>query len=604
MTNKEIALQYLRSGLSVIPLYSPSMCPGNLAEEEIIYKCKRSLVLWKKYKNQHPTEDEVNTWWDKWPDANIAIVTGKISNLVVFDIDKEDATEYAEEEGGFPITVKANTDKGYHIYVQDPDFEVKNSVNKDLGMDIRGDGGYVVAPPSFHGSGRQYEWEEGLSIFEIDPAPCEQWMEYYLKEVANSSSKPAKENPLKPSNTVDTASKAAIGDTYTDILKNGAQQGNRNHTAAKLIGHLLGKGNDETVVWELLKQWNVGKNNPPLDETELRKSFDSISKLNSKNAKKDQEKKDIDVGEFLDTVKRVTEEYDEQYFRVPFAGTMLSIMESKMNNGLIGGRTYVLGGIPSSCKTALANNITDNICLNGHPVLFFSYDDGRTELRYRTYSRFSGSDIEEFNNCKLAKSDVETICRNDSISSINKMKYVVQKIIKVDDWTQLIDKVYARHKKSPVIMIDYLRKLKTKSNRLDERLRVDEILSTLTDMAKIHNIPVLVISELARDSYKTGQRLSMASFKESGSIEYEASWLGILAAVEEDGFGYSLKNDWEHIINHDGNIDLIVFKAKRGTGMTGRISLKLDKSHMIVRDRIESTKTDSVTQLRKASKFD
>ena len=51
----------------------------------------------------------------------------------------------------------------------------------------------------------------------------------------------------------------------------------------------------------------------------------------------------------------------------------------------------------------------------------------------------------------------------------------------------------------------------------------------------------------------------MTSYKESGNIEYEASWLGILAAVEDDG--YTLKNDWERIINHDGNVDLIVFKA-------------------------------------------
>jgi hypothetical protein len=128
-------------------------------------------------------------------------------------------------------------------------------------------------------------------------------------------------------------------------------------------------------------------------------------------------------------------------------------------------------------------------------------------------------------------------------------------------------------------------------------------MSTLTDMAKSYNLPVLVISELARDSYKTGQRLSMASFKESGNIEYEASWLGILAAVEDDGIGYRIKNDWERIINHDGNIDLIVYKAKRGTGATGRIALKLDKSKMTVRDRIESTKTDCVTPMRKKSKF-
>jgi replicative DNA helicase len=290
---------------------------------------------------------------------------------------------------------------------------------------------------------------------------------------------------------------------------------------------------------------------------------------------------------------------------VPFAaGNLLSIMESKMNGGLIGGRTYVLGGIPSSGKTVLTNNIADNICLNGHPVLFFSYDDGRAELRYRTYCRFSGFDIEEFNNHRISKSDLKTIYRNEKITRISKSKYIVQKIVKVEDWPQLVDKIYARQQKSPVIMIDYLRKVKTESNRMDERLRVDEILSKLTEMAKTHNIPVLVISELARDSYKTGQRLSMASFKESGSIEYEASWLGILAAVEEDGFGYSLKNDWERIINQDGNIDLIVFKAKRGTGVTGRIALKLDKSHMTVRDRIEATKSDGVTPLRRASKFD
>jgi replicative DNA helicase len=263
-------------------------------------------------------------------------------------------------------------------------------------------------------------------------------------------------------------------------------------------------------------------------------------------------------------------------------------MESKMNGGLIGGRTYVLGGIPSSCKTGLANNVVDNICLNGHPVLFFSYDDGRAELRYRTYSRFSGFNIEDFNNRRLSESDIRTICANDSISSINKLKYVVESTIKLDEWHQLINKIHACHKKSPVIIVDYLRKVKTGSNRYDERLRVDEILTTLTDMAKAHNIPVLVLSELARDSYKTGQRLSMTSFKESGSIEYEASWLGILAAVEDDG--YTLKSDWERIINHDGNIDLIVFKAKRGTGTTGRIALKLDKSKMTVRDRIESTR--------------
>ena len=149
-----------------------------------------------------------------------------------------------------------------------------------------------------------------------------------------------------------------------------------------------------------------------------------------------------------------------------------------------------------------------------------------------------------------------------------------------------------------------MRKLRTEKKTSDERLRVDDIISKLSDIAKKHNLPVVVISELARDSYKSGQRLSMASFKESGTIEYEASWLGILAAVEElkDG-GYTTKKNWEHIIEHDGTVDLIVFKAKRGTGMTGKIPLKIDKDKMTVMDRKDHPDIDMVNKTRKTRKF-
>jgi replicative DNA helicase len=627
MSNKEIALNYVKRGLSVIPLWSPSMLKRNppkyfteqlqqklvenearetpdtredIIREEVILQCKRPVIKWKEFQSRLPTEQEVSGWFDQNPDANIGIVTGKVSNLVVFDLDSQDAVDYAENEGGFPDSVKVKTGKGYHIYAQHPGFEVRNDVRKELDIDIRADGGYVTAPPSVHGSGHQYEWVEAYSINDIDPAPCEPWMIDYLKSIAKEGqSKADKQQPPERADKPNMVRSQAGHDEYTFILQNGAEEGQRNHTATKLAGHLLGKGIPAPETWEMLRMWNQTKNHPPLDEGELRRTFDSIK---TSEAKK--EKKEVEVSQFLDTAERVVSEYDQKYVRVPFAGPLLSYMESKMNGGLVGGRTYVLGGIPSSGKTELVNNFADNICLNGHPVLFFSYDDGRAEIRYRTYARFSEFEIEDFNNRRLSKSDIEAICKNDTVSSINRNKYIIQEVFKVEEWPKLIEKIRNRHNKAPVIIIDYLRKIKTENNRADERLRVDEILSNLTTLAKTYNIPILVISELARDSYKSGQRLSMASFKESGSIEYEASWLGILAAVEEDENGYSLKSDWERIIEHDGNIDLIVFKAKRGTGVTGRIPLKLDKAKMTVRDRIETSKIDSVTPLKKASKFD
>ena len=124
MSNKEIALSYLRQGLSVIPVWSPELIKrqpyqfaselkkkleeNNRAEnpkskeevtkEFLIGFCKKPKgILWTEYQNRLPTEDEVIKWFSDWPDANIGIVTGKISNLVVFYLDSTDAIEYAED---------------------------------------------------------------------------------------------------------------------------------------------------------------------------------------------------------------------------------------------------------------------------------------------------------------------------------------------------------------------------------------------------------------------------------------------------------------------------------------------------------------------------
>ena len=292
---------------------------------------------------------------------------------------------------------------------------------------------------------------------------------------------------------------------------------------------------------------------------------------------------DLSIESFLDTPEMILQDYNQSYIRIPFAGDNLYGLQTAMGGGLAGGRLYILGGIPSTGKTVLLNNIADNICLNNYPVLFFSYDDGRAELRYRTFARFSDHCIEDF-NLKM----VEEIGAVSSIPSITKImpnKYIFQKNIPIKKWPELIEQFMLRHDNSPVIMVDYLRKIQTDNHTKEERLRVDDILGKLTSLAKDYNIPVVAISELARDSYRSGQKLSMASTKESGGIEYEASWLGILASVEEKDGNYVLKENWENIIEHDGNVDLIIFKAKRGTGSTGKIQLKVDKDKMTVTDR-------------------
>ena len=609
MTTREIALQYLAKGFSVIPLKSPAIVQrsakfkqkvqdeykNNLTfpeprHEDEIYKemfykeCKSPLVAWKEYQKRLPTVDEVNNWFNLNPDANIGIVTGRVSNLVVFDFDSASALEYVQEIGGLPESaVRVQTGKGFHFYMRHPDFDVASHVNTDLGLDIRAEGGYAVAPPSTHGSGRTYEWVEGSSFDDVSLAPCTPWMIEYLngsaKIVPAADKKQTKDKPVK-TETIQTKEKETKASEYTDLLKNGCSQGGRNQSTARLVGHFFKTGMRENEIWEMIQIWNRDQVKPPLGYDELKGIFEYVKT----NEQKTKESKIIKIDSLLDDVNKAISEYQQNHVMISFAGDNLGNLEKHMNGGFIGGRFYIFGGIPSAGKTVLLNNIADNICLNNYPVLFFSYDDGIDELLCRTFSRFSGRDIEDLNQrtCK----NIESICQLPAVKKIRPLKYIVKQMVPVEKWNDLIEQIKKKHGKPPVIILDYLRKLKSEKSNGEERLRVDGLLSNLTDIAKAHNTPVIAISELARDSYKSGQRLSMASFKESGTIEYEASWLGILAAVEEGKNGeYIVKDNWESIIKNDGNVDLIVFKAKRGTGATGRIPLKVDKKFMTVTER-------------------
>lgn len=597
----DTAMAYRNKGLSIIPLWSEATIhrnspqhfmtelrnaldknargeepkPEDIVEKELLTGfCKRPFIFkWTEYQERTASEQEIRTWFKNNPDLNIGIITGKVSGVIILDLDSQSANEYAIEKG-LPLTPTVRTGRGWQLYFKHPGIHVKNGRNARLKIDIRGEGGYGVAPPSTHGNGRKYEWVEGQSILEIEPAECPDWLIEFIKSPEAEAPKSNVDAKIDIMTGIETDPDPRERD-FAKIIRDGVESGERNHNATRLVGHLFGSGLKEKVVWEIFRIWNTAKNTPPLGEDELKRTFVSI---------RDKEKNShIKIEELLDTPQLVEKEYTQEYLRIPFAGDNLKSLEKFMNGGLVGGRFYIFGGIPTAGKTTLLNNIADNICLNDFPVLFFSYDDGRAELRYRSFARFSPHSIEEFNLRTV--SEIKKLSANAVIRKIMEMKYIVQSVIPVEKWNDLIEQIKKKHGKAPVIIIDYLRKLKTDSKTMDERLRVDNIINKLTDLAKTHNIPIIAISELARDSYKSGQRLSMASFKESGSIEYEASWLGILGAVEEVDGEYQLKENWDKMIEQDGNIEVMIFKAKRGTGNAGVVHLKVDRDKMTVRDR-------------------
>lgn len=118
---------------------------------------KQPLVRWRDESTSDTSK--VSEWWDRWPDANIGIDCGK-SQLVVVDYDGVEPPSVD--------TLQVKTGRGVHHYFHNAGEPVPNSASL-LGdkIDVRGDGGYVLAPPSVHPSGAVYEWSDN-TIAQLD----------------------------------------------------------------------------------------------------------------------------------------------------------------------------------------------------------------------------------------------------------------------------------------------------------------------------------------------------------------------------------------------------------------------------------------------------
>ena len=148
------------------------------------YKSKNPNLKWKQYQLDRPSVLQCAKW--DGGQHNIAIVTGQVSGVFVVDVDGESGRKTLEElqknYGKLPETVSAITGRGIHLYFRYPDScpDISNlsgsSVHGEVltGIDVRGNGGYVVAPPSLHPKGDYYRWER--SPFEFDIAEAPQWL--------------------------------------------------------------------------------------------------------------------------------------------------------------------------------------------------------------------------------------------------------------------------------------------------------------------------------------------------------------------------------------------------------------------------------------------
>jgi Bifunctional DNA primase/polymerase, N-terminal/Primase C terminal 1 (PriCT-1) len=211
---------------------------------------------------------QIKKWWTEHPEANIGIPTGEKSGFIAVDIDprhggNESFKDLTDKYGELPETIEAITGGGgRHILFKHIE-GVGNKANVVPGIDIRGNGGYIVVAPSIHSSGRAYEWELSSHPANVSLADMPEWLLHIIGNPKQDSKKPVE---------------------YWKELLQGVGDGERNMCTASLSGYLLRYGIDPHIALELVLLWNL-RNTPPEEKEVIKTTFNSILKAEIKRRK-------------------------------------------------------------------------------------------------------------------------------------------------------------------------------------------------------------------------------------------------------------------------------------------------------------------------------
>ena len=251
------ALSYADRGWLVFPAHSIAADGGCTCGDS---KCKHPAKhprtkngLLDATRDKH----QILAWWGKWPDANVAIRTGPESGLVVLDVDPRNGGEDGLEDliathGALPETVASLTGGGgsQHFFKYpggDRKIKSLSGLRGFAGVDVKGSGGYVIAPPSRHLSGRTYEWNVLLHPDDVPLAP-----------LPESISKLATEKRDEPRTSVHGEDEKV-------------REGDRHAFLCRIAGTLRARGLSAEALEASLLEINRTMCDPPRDEADVRR---------------------------------------------------------------------------------------------------------------------------------------------------------------------------------------------------------------------------------------------------------------------------------------------------------------------------------------------
>lgn len=486
----DAALSYYDRGWMPIPLRSAGS-PDDLK--------RPALDRWRQYQHIRPERHEIGRWWsDTYPSANIGLVCGRVSGLVVVDFDGAVADPVSFlDENGLPSScpIAQTGGGGFHCYFSHPGGNVENGVRvgeiEGVKIDIRGDGGYVVAPPSRHGSGRRYVWVQEGEVGR--PAPIFPDIYRRLRQDA-----PA---PTSTRELIDTAA--------SDLFAP-APQGQRNHAAARLAGYLLKvTREDADAAWHLLRLWNE-RNLPPLDERELQHTFTSVVRTRQRDPNTEHAE-DGTVASVLPVLSG--EQWAEKVRHIPpRAGVQAPSLPTLSEvGGLVPGDLVLLAGRPGMGKSTAAWGVAVDVAIKQRvPTLLLS-----TEMTAVDVARWIGAKLHGVPAKHLTPSQWDDTLRQIARSPLS---ICDRGLVSVTQISALLE----QHPETRLLIVDHIQRVQGGGTE-NRNQQLEQIAAKLKGLAKDTPCAVLALSQMNRASVlDRTSRPELTSLRDSGGLEQEA----------------------------------------------------------------------------------
>jgi hypothetical protein len=278
------ALNYAKAGYYVVPLHT-------IVNENNFVRCSCSKWQTCVRQGKHPRtwhglldasndSETIKNWWSKWPNANVGLITGKKSGILVLDIDLNKGGEHSlndlqDSYGGLSPTLTAISGSGgrHLIFKYPSDVKVKNSVSLIApGLDIKSDNGYIVAAPSSHISGGRYQWH-GLNTPILD-AP--DWLIALILLAEEEAKQDKKVENIKFDYSTALVSTETIREEQEFKTASGKSRGRHDYLFRYASGLVLSHSPEQVLARTQAR--NLARCVPPLDYEDMAKQVESAER--------------------------------------------------------------------------------------------------------------------------------------------------------------------------------------------------------------------------------------------------------------------------------------------------------------------------------------